>query len=821
MTVVADLTHLGLLPLQDHRTEVPEQLRSVLYAGRVERRDSAGRYQFFTGTKGDVLGTVFWQEIQEQRPTGAWWMSCAAAIVASGAATGEGNQDGDGGSLANESGELISISGVRTDYSAGSPNAGAGFTGPNGVRPDFNNGSPNTGVDVGLLNQTTLNEPGQPSGFETGEDPTQGGPPPGADTPSGQDPNDAGGGVFSVLPIGKRMLEPDQRFEPKTFDNLTQLWGVLPGGSLGIVVATTDERHEVDMFLPCDRRLVAVNHAGNPECGSPVFDLTGGNEYDPERYARLQSAFRVLKKPPGWSSNCLGFQLSQSGKGDTRGGFVVDTSQGGGDTAVEGELPIVVGFLSVQDGGFIDLGDGKCKHAKGADEDGHPYVQAHISTKALFRMNNTMDGPLRFELEYKEGDDLEKVVPVHLGWTGADWAWWTTTSIGPPPPGEKSIDQKPKKPYGGTLVPNPLPGGPGVIGGDPQGEKPPGMGRPGSPGGYGGVKFADPVPSVDQRTGERRFMDESRRYHEYPPAIPEPFTPTPEEGPQAPILAPWAMPPQVMATNQAAGPAKFLEGYGQLAMTGFLARAQTQDPKKLDLANALGATPAAQQQMSETPMSGQLMAWGAQGGLRSSGYGTTEQGAAADPWNYTQKPRTGGKYECGTASGGFLIAPPEVYMGDLGDALAPVGLERSTTYMLAAPNAWFGAGLPELSDGSIQDGWSWGMDETTGDLLFRSHTDGGTPASGVKFVVATQDIAWRSGTSFWGTFMHANSVDRNYTFPDFTGTVLVGLQTISLGGGAAATLGTIGGGGPTVATQDKWIDIKRPDGTTCYIPCWI
>lgn len=43
---------------------------------------------------------------------------------------------------------------------------------------------------------------------------------------------------------------------------------------------------------------------------------------------------------------------------------------------------------------------------------------------------------------------------------------------------------------------------------------------------------------------------------------------------------------------------------------------------------------------------------------------------------------------------------------------------------------------------------------------------------------------------------------------------------IALGGGAAATLGTIGGGGPGTAAQNKWIQINV-DGTAYYIPLWV
>lgn len=42
----------------------------------------------------------------------------------------------------------------------------------------------------------------------------------------------------------------------------------------------------------------------------------------------------------------------------------------------------------------------------------------------------------------------------------------------------------------------------------------------------------------------------------------------------------------------------------------------------------------------------------------------------------------------------------------------------------------------------------------------------------------------------------------------------------ALGGGATATLGTIGGTGPTAAAQSKWLEIKI-GGTTHWVPAWV
>lgn len=47
-----------------------------------------------------------------------------------------------------------------------------------------------------------------------------------------------------------------------------------------------------------------------------------------------------------------------------------------------------------------------------------------------------------------------------------------------------------------------------------------------------------------------------------------------------------------------------------------------------------------------------------------------------------------------------------------------------------------------------------------------------------------------------------------------------GTAAINLGGGAAATLGTIGGSGPAAAAQRKWLQVYEDDGTASFIPVW-
>jgi hypothetical protein len=43
---------------------------------------------------------------------------------------------------------------------------------------------------------------------------------------------------------------------------------------------------------------------------------------------------------------------------------------------------------------------------------------------------------------------------------------------------------------------------------------------------------------------------------------------------------------------------------------------------------------------------------------------------------------------------------------------------------------------------------------------------------------------------------------------------------IALGGGAAPTLGTIGGSGPATAAQNTWLKMTDSTGAACYVPVW-
>lgn len=116
---------------------------------------------------------------------------------------------------------------------------------------------------------------------------------------------------FAVLPIGD-LFNYDARFGVKipamgriAPGSNRRIWQRSPRGTVGVVVATTDERNPGEVFLPTDPRMVAVNIRGSGDMGSQVYDLAEGNDYDPTRCARLQMAWRVV--PLGTSNGIPGF----------------------------------------------------------------------------------------------------------------------------------------------------------------------------------------------------------------------------------------------------------------------------------------------------------------------------------------------------------------------------------------------------------------------------------------------------------------------------------------------------------------------------------
>ncbi len=286
----------------------------------------------------------------------------------------------------------------------------------------------------------------------------------------------------SMLPVINEAMDPDARFAPVGFVTPKikgkEMWPKFPGGYYGIALPLTNEDRQVNAFFPADPRLIAVNFAGDPKCGTPIFDLDAEGNIDPERGAPLQSAFRVLKKPSGkiaWpGQNVIAWNIDATGQLDTVGGIVYDMGMG------------VAAAVGQNVSGFIDVGDADDQHCIGFDGDGTPINSAHISLNAYFRGRGggvgfrTFDGPLKHDGYAKPRDRGPHLVEVdfvfdptlnHFHVTGTKkgmhvwqapvWQYIPNTPTETPPP----TDGPPDEPTGGP--PDEPTGGPPTTPQDP------------------------------------------------------------------------------------------------------------------------------------------------------------------------------------------------------------------------------------------------------------------------------------------------------------------------------------------------------------------
>ncbi len=168
-------------------------------------------------------------------------------------------------------------------------------------------------------------------------------------------------------------------------------------GQYGTFVAADIENRQDELYYRHDPRMVAVNASGDPAMGEMVVDLDDRARVDPERVARLQSAFRVLKPGPmrcaPWPSPVVSLQINGSGCGDSVGGLFFDKTQAGVIGQSLGTGPFHAGA------GVAD------KHNIGTDGDGHAINSGHLSTNTYFFRDDVFDAPLKFDSVYEPCDD--------------------------------------------------------------------------------------------------------------------------------------------------------------------------------------------------------------------------------------------------------------------------------------------------------------------------------------------------------------------------------------------------------------------------------
>lgn len=779
--------------------------------------DGIGHYEYDQEGNcqiGDVVGSLFWPAASRPIPGVSFaWPAVMGPGQGGGSST---NGDGAGGSPG--AGASFTDPPMGPDANSGnygfapSGNTGVGNTyGDGGGGAGFVFGDPAAQPDAnsGTYGFAPVNpQPGQPGGPGGPDGNGAPGAPPGGQpepvaTEGGR--NTCGNMPLSLaqmLPVGLDW-EADSRYKPVRA-YMPDLWPKFPKNTYGIALPASDETQQQELFFPICPHLMAINKAGDPKIGSMVADATEKFEIDKDRITRLQSMMWVLKKPMG-SENAIGWNLNESGCQDVVGGFVVDKPNGGspGGGGVPGGTPTpgggsdgggstpgtpspappsgagstqtdgdgkerVIGRMSVHHGGPLDVGSGKCKHVVGADDDGNKISKCHITTKALFRRNDSEDGPIEFDGPYPHPDKQPFFVQAFLGWdSGAQmWRFWAEAPMQMSLPrfgditpltirDQPTVPNFPTRPNFGNI--GDIPGG--VVNTNAANATQPtvrddpsnaggaaGQGTPFQGGETDSNTYDGPVPgSTPTTTGESQQQQNAQDDQSPVASIGNTSNQT-QQG--------------LVATPMALGAAQF-------AATAQDYTAGKPDNRNNNQASMTG-------NMNNVPVSGMMSAFSAQGGQASQGYGSGNNNipGAGDPHVYTQRPDEG-KFRGGTTSGGWVIHPPETGPEDADKyGMVPPSITLSSTYMVVAPGAFFGAGIPSFANGGIKDGFVWKMDSATGDLVFSGVYQSAPPVESIRFVLSSGNIQWRSNNlvaGFYGEFEHGNTGNRIYTFPDRTG----------------------------------------------------
>lgn len=793
--------------------------------GHYEYDQSDEKYQI-----GDMVGSLFWPGASRVTPgvSYAW-----PAMMGSGSGGPGNTQAGPGGGGA-QMGAVFTDPPIGPDANSatygyapsgntpggdsyGSSGNGAGFTFTDPAnQPDANSpahggfGHPPPGRPPGV-NGESDNNPQGPAGPGGNAAPGGATPPgaPGADVATEGGHNTCGtmpSSLAKMLPIGTDW-KADTRYKPLRA-NMPDIWPKFPKGTFGIALPASDETQQQELFFPISPNLMAINKAGDPMLGSLVCDANDKFEIDKDRVTRLQSMMWVLKKPKG-GENAIGWNLNESGCGDVVGGWVVDkpnggdaspssTTNGAGDGSVAtggggvvvgggGQDVInpvgggssgpgqtqtaptgkerVIGRMSVHHKGPIDVGSGKCSHADGEDADGNKISPCHITVKALFRRNDTEDGPIDFNGPYPHPEPLPYKVQAHLGWDPATkmWKFWAeqpfelpTVTFDPVSFTTPTNPTNPGVPTGfrtNPLIHNPPP---------PINVNPNTIYHPTSEGNPGGQGQTNP-------NGGGNFTNFSGDL----PGVPNPDRPSVPAGGSSIPMTVQTTSPQTQAATLAT---PFI-----LGATAFAAQAQDFTSGKPNNQNPNMANQSGPGAAQNNAIAGMMSAFSAQGGIVGTGYGYPNNylPGAGDPRVYTHRPGES-KFQGGTTSGGWVIHPPETGPEDAaGYGMVPPGITLSTTVMVTAPGAYFGAGIPQLTNGSIKDGYLWGMDATTGDLVWYAIYNSSPGVEAFRMMLSTGNFRWTSatglvgGTNYYGEFEHGNTGNRIYTFPDQTGPVAI------------------------------------------------
>lgn len=371
MTRLNDQFGGGLDPLQDHSAAGQQQLdtRLTRYAVRIKDVNGYTQPVIEAGSAGDVVGATLWPP--ESRAIAGWshaWPVTGGSPVQ---ASGMSSSKADGAVLS-------SIENPKPKKKRTSPGSGGSLRIGIDAGGDFTviggQGLPRT---FGLPDGVFLGIQAQPINFgsfvgngafindATGyfsnaqmarKDAIRNGWSPRGSAGPGGAAGAAGGlggaGAFGAggsVPPGLRSITGDGVAPPafivyrpihdrgynedRTFSEDGQAlptgFPSLPGGTVGVRLGGTYAHNQQPVYVHGDPRMVSVNEGPDPAAGSMVLDTNARGEYDPARWARLQSAWRVSPQITGdinyGKGGTLAWQLARGERDGVCGyGTIVD-----------------------------------------------------------------------------------------------------------------------------------------------------------------------------------------------------------------------------------------------------------------------------------------------------------------------------------------------------------------------------------------------------------------------------------------------------------------------------------------------------------------
>lgn len=504
----------------------------------------------------------------------------------------------------------------------------------------------------------------------------------------------------NVLPL-TGAYDPDKRYAgkaPKTHANLPPF----PAGAICLLTEATEEHEQNDLLVWTDPRLILGNRGPSPLYGSNVCEVDGVGAIEVDRVARLQTAFRVLRRPLGSLSlegnreNSLSWTIGLTGKGETVGGFVTDGPE---------PLPIHA-MVNARMGGPFDVGLENDKFRQGFTKEARPINALKLSTTAIFAAPPSWgrDGPLLFQNADWRLDAASGTAPQECyivwdsrttfqvprdGGPGAKqvagvWRVLTFTTVytidheTPPPPTTTPGDDPPPitgdggggptTPGGGGGGGGPTTGGgdtggPTVGGGGGGGATTSGggglvgpithdggdLGGPITPGRGSGVT-SDGGPTVGGGSKRKQSVTGSADSNQYP-SIAGTMT-------------------EIMSGPTSARPQPIGDG-----LTDY-AHGSRPSPEEFAAYN------------SQSPVTMLATPFGAQSGSE---------------FEYTQRPGES-KYPGGTADGGWFYTPPEVGPLDAASGFVPGGVSQSESAHVYGPGVATVHGTIDPETGTIDDG---------------------------------------------------------------------------------------------------------------------